>query len=52
MLKREPSVFFDMFSVPQSDEEKPDGFDDTHPLVLSGDTAEEFGALCWATYAL
>ncbi|KAJ7629391.1 hypothetical protein DFH06DRAFT_1225572 [Mycena polygramma] len=40
-----------MFQLPQGGE-KPQGSTDEDPIVLSGDTAEQFRALCWALYAL
>ncbi|KAJ6585486.1 hypothetical protein B0H19DRAFT_1227892 [Mycena capillaripes] len=48
LLCRDPeSMFRDMFSLPQ-------GQDMTalNPISLSGDSAEEFRALCWVIYAL
>ncbi|KAJ7471832.1 hypothetical protein FB451DRAFT_1251115 [Mycena latifolia] len=32
--------------------EKPQGTSDDDPIVLTGDTVEEFRSLCWALYAL
>jgi hypothetical protein len=51
ILQKEPSVFSDMFSL-QTVDAIAEGFSDEKPLVLSGDTTEEFRALCWIMYAL
>ncbi|KAJ7471831.1 hypothetical protein FB451DRAFT_1175625 [Mycena latifolia] len=40
-----------MFQLPQG-ADKPQGTSDDDPIVLTGDTVEEFRALCWALYAL
>ncbi|KAJ7730866.1 hypothetical protein DFH07DRAFT_968986 [Mycena maculata] len=51
LLERDSSAFETMFQLPQG-MEKPQGSSDDDPIVLMGDTAEEFRALCWALYAL
>ncbi|KAJ6585498.1 hypothetical protein B0H19DRAFT_1059716 [Mycena capillaripes] len=49
-LSRDPeSMFRDMFSIPQSSAAQGLALD---PILLSGDSAENFRALCWALYAL
>jgi len=40
-----------MFSLPQADKDV-DGRDDDHPIVLTGDSAEEFRHFLSALYAL
>jgi len=47
---REESAFSDMLSAPMLGTVG-DGASDKTPLTLSGDTAEEFRALCWMIYA-
>ncbi|KZV89667.1 hypothetical protein EXIGLDRAFT_751059 [Exidia glandulosa HHB12029] len=43
------TVFADMLSLPQG-EQRVEGQDVAHPVVLAGDTADEFRSLCWAIY--
>ncbi|KAJ7119487.1 hypothetical protein C8R44DRAFT_788178 [Mycena epipterygia] len=50
-LERDSSAFQTMFQLPQGTE-KPQGTTDEDPIILTGDTVEEFRALCWALYAL
>lgn len=40
-----------MFSLPQGNNQA-EGHSDEVPIVLSGDTAEEFRHFLWALYAL
>ncbi|KAJ7475196.1 hypothetical protein B0H11DRAFT_2034482 [Mycena galericulata] len=51
LLARDSSVLETMFQLPQGTE-KPQGLSDEDPIVLVGDTAEQFHALCWALYAM
>jgi hypothetical protein len=46
------SAFRDMFSIQQDPDATAiiDGADDEHPIVLLGDTAEEFTVLCKVLY--
>ncbi|KAJ7506725.1 hypothetical protein B0H11DRAFT_1972480 [Mycena galericulata] len=49
-LCRDPeSMFLGMFSIPQGSASRAT---DLEPIKLTGDSAEEFRALCWALYAL
>jgi hypothetical protein len=42
-----------MFTLPQGDiGEAEEGMSDENPIVLQGDTAEEFRHFLWALYAL
>ncbi|KAJ7034711.1 hypothetical protein C8F04DRAFT_559659 [Mycena alexandri] len=50
LLERDSATFQTMFELPQGIE-KPQGSTDGDPIVLAGDTLEEFRALCWALYA-
>ncbi|KAJ7364884.1 hypothetical protein DFH08DRAFT_662474, partial [Mycena albidolilacea] len=55
ILSRDPeSMFRDMFSIPQCTTTPPGASlgDELEPISLSGDSADEFRALCWALYAL
>ncbi|KAJ6508261.1 hypothetical protein C8R45DRAFT_966750 [Mycena sanguinolenta] len=50
ILSRDPeSMFRTMFSLPQASATHSNELD---PIVLSGDSADEFRSLCWALYAL
>ncbi|KAJ7280350.1 hypothetical protein C8J57DRAFT_123943 [Mycena rebaudengoi] len=51
LLARDSSAFETMFQLPQGTQ-SPQGSTDVDPIVLTGDTTEEFRALCWALYAL
>ena len=46
LLSRDSSLFSDMFSLPQPSKDV-DGRSDDFPLVLSGDTVEEFKSFLW-----
>ncbi|KAJ7159835.1 hypothetical protein C8R43DRAFT_346657 [Mycena crocata] len=52
LLTRDSSVFATLFQLPQDTEKPLEGSSDQDPIVLTGDTAEQFHALCWALYAL
>ncbi|KAJ8508221.1 hypothetical protein ONZ45_g9495 [Pleurotus djamor] len=51
MLARDNSSFVAMFSLPQGDN-MAEGASDTNPIVLVGETPEEFRHFLWALYAL
>lgn len=51
MLSKDQSFFGPMFTLPQGDFGE-EGMSDDHPIVLQGDTAEEFRHFLWALYAL
>ncbi|KAJ7629387.1 hypothetical protein DFH06DRAFT_1480382 [Mycena polygramma] len=51
LLERDSPTFQTMFQLPQGGE-KAQGSTDEDPIVLAGDTAEQFRSLCWALYAL
>ncbi|TFK70965.1 hypothetical protein BDN72DRAFT_765735 [Pluteus cervinus] len=51
ILSRDSSSFGTMFSLPHGDKEA-EGKSDTNPVVLVGDTVEEFKHFLWALYAL
>jgi hypothetical protein len=52
LTELDDSAFKDMFSIPQSAKSDgvTEGSDDEHPIVLVGDCAEEFRALCKVLY--
>lgn len=52
LLKRDSSMFSDMFSIPQAPELHESGGSRDNPLVLVGETPDAFRALCWILYAL
>lgn len=41
-----------MFSLPQGDQCEAEGQSDDNPIVLQGDTVDEFRNFLWALYAL
>lgn len=51
LLSRDGSLFSDMFAIPQGNLEE-DGSSDDNPLVLHGDTVQEFKSFLWSLYAL
>ncbi|KAJ7186752.1 hypothetical protein C8R46DRAFT_1342063 [Mycena filopes] len=52
LLERDSAAIFQtMFELPQG-VDTPQGSTDEDPIVLAGDTVEEFRDLCWALYAL
>lgn len=51
ILSKDQSFFGPMFTLPQGDFGA-EGMSDDHPIVLQGDTAEEFRHFLWALYAL
>ncbi|KAF5350861.1 hypothetical protein D9758_010521 [Tetrapyrgos nigripes] len=56
ILARDGSAFENMFSldahVPSFSDSSREGCSDENPIVLHGDTPDEFRALCWSLYAL
>jgi len=51
MLSRDSSSFITMFSLPQGNNEV-EGRSDDNPIILTGDTPDEFRHFLWALYAL
>lgn len=51
VLMRDESTFGDLLSLPTFDNSF-EGLCDEQPIVLQGDTAEEFRCLLWGLYAL
>ncbi|KAF9010742.1 hypothetical protein BDQ17DRAFT_1346841 [Cyathus striatus] len=51
MLSRDGSSFSTMFTLPQGSQES-EGKSDANPIILTGDTPEEFRHFLWALYAL
>jgi hypothetical protein len=51
ILSKDQSFFGPLFTLPQG-EFGEEGMSDDHPIVLQGDTAEEFRHFLWALYAL
>ncbi|KAF8962974.1 hypothetical protein BDZ97DRAFT_1662232 [Flammula alnicola] len=51
ILSKDSSSFGTMFSLPQGDNEA-EGRSDDNPIVLRGDTPDEFRHFLWALYAL
>ncbi|KAF9046128.1 hypothetical protein BJ165DRAFT_1345221 [Panaeolus papilionaceus] len=51
MLSRDSSSFKTMFSLPQG-QNTVEGYSDRNPIMLVGDTPEEFKHFLWALYAL
>ncbi|KZT27464.1 hypothetical protein NEOLEDRAFT_1240395 [Neolentinus lepideus HHB14362 ss-1] len=51
MLSRDSSSFATMFDLPQG-EGPIEGTSDDHPILLAGDTVDEFRNFLWAMYAL
>ncbi|EGN98574.1 hypothetical protein SERLA73DRAFT_110132 [Serpula lacrymans var. lacrymans S7.3] len=51
ILSVDTSSFGSMFSLPQGDKQE-EGTSDDNPIVLQGDTAEEFRNFLWSLYAL
>ncbi|KAJ6482132.1 hypothetical protein C8R47DRAFT_584971 [Mycena vitilis] len=51
LLERDSPTFQAMFQLPQGGEQA-QGSTDEDPIVLTGDTVEQFRSLCWALYAL
>lgn len=51
LLARDSSSFSILFTLPQGDYAL-DGSSDEHPVILRGDTVEEFRSFLWAMYAL
>ncbi|KAG0703784.1 hypothetical protein DFH29DRAFT_849905 [Suillus ampliporus] len=51
ILSKDQSFFGCMFTLPQG-ESKEEGMSDDQPIVLHGDTVEEFRHFLWALYAL
>ncbi|KAJ6589088.1 hypothetical protein B0H19DRAFT_1102860 [Mycena capillaripes] len=51
LLERDSPIFQTMFQLPQGGE-KPQGSTEEDPIVIVGDTVEQFRALCWALYVL
>lgn len=41
-----------MFGLPADSETGTQGSSDINPVILVGDSADDFRALCWALYAL
>lgn len=51
VLSKDSSTFKAMFSLP-SGEKLAEGMSDDNPIVLPGDTADEFRHFLWTLYAL
>lgn len=51
ILSRDSSSFATLFTLPQGDSPE-EGTSDERPIVLQGDTPEEFRNFLWALYAL
>lgn len=52
LLGRDSSAFRDMFSFPGGQTIQSEGSTDEDPIVLYGDTPEQFTELCWVLYSL
>lgn len=51
MLARDNSSFGTMFTLPQGDNVT-EGYSDASPIVLVGETVQEFRHFLWVLYAL
>lgn len=52
MLSRDQSIFVDMFRFSSGPNSTLQNSTDEDPLILRGDTANQFRALCWVLHAL
>jgi len=52
MLSKDSSTFETMFKLPPCKGGVAEGRSDDHPVILQGDTPEQFRSLLWALYAM
>ncbi|KAH8104656.1 hypothetical protein BXZ70DRAFT_604629 [Cristinia sonorae] len=52
ILSKDGSMFATLFELPQASGDVVDGSSDSNPLMLHGDTVEEFRNFLWALYSL
>lgn len=52
ILSKDSSTFETMFKLPSGEDTQAEGSRDNNPVVLSGDTPEQFRSLLWALYAM